>query len=177
MFIVPEVNVVLQTANKASLQVLPDLSFTGGVYGLSLLMGHLYKNGFLSKLKIQYVGLSGIFAYLLTVEVQIYAYYKGIEYNLWYNNATLVVAAFSIFVIAMRCKFIESGIISKVARLSFGIYLIHNPINMILARYFIFESSLVRLGVIFCVTLAVSFVFAVVLSQNKNISKIFLFIK
>jgi len=113
-----------------------------------------------------------------TVAVQLFSYWNGIKYAVWYNNATLFVAAFSIFAFMARIKAVkDNAAIKNLAICSFGIYLIHNPIIMLLIRNVSFTHSSVRVIVVFAITVAISWSVVYCISQIRHIGKVLFFIK
>ena len=101
----------------------------------------------------------------------------GVDYNVWCNAAPLILADLSIFLLISRMKFISGKIATNISICAFGIYLVYNPVNMILLRYFEPASRVVRLGVGVLVTFLISWGIVFVGSRIKGVSRILFFIK
>ena len=177
LYVLPELNVILAAEGKDALLSLPDFSFSGGVYGLCLIGGYLVKKNYFDKVNTFWLILIGIFCFIFTVGLQIFSYSRGVEYNVWYNNASLILTSFTIFIIVSRCKLKCSSLISGIGKYSFGIYLVHNPINMLLIKNMSIQSSVVKLMLVCIITLIISWFLVFILHHQKHVSKILFFIR
>lgn len=156
LFVIPVVDVFLLANGKSAISSLLDLSFSGGAYGFCIILGCLIRKGVFDRIKTIALILIGASSFCFTVFMQIYSDMHGVDYNVWYNAATLILADLSIFLLISRIKFISGKIAANISICAFGIYLVHNPINMILLRYFEPASRVVRLGVGVLVTFLIS---------------------
>ena len=131
-----------------------DLDFTGNYYGVYLILGYCCArwkermNGFINK---DYPGKnksrhrqSGMFLVLLFfcvllsgVWMQIRIYATGYMYSIWYNNFLLPVMGTCMF-LEMEKIHLKSACSKIVRRLStdaFGVFLLHEPVLMVMMRY------------------------------------------
>ena len=177
LFVIPVVDVFLLANGKSAISSLLDLSFSGGAYGFCLILGCLMRKGVFDRIKTIALILIGLGSFCFTVFMQIYSDMHGVDYNVWYNAATLILADLSIFLLISRMKFTSGKIATNISICAFGIYLVHNPINMILLRYFEPASRVVRLGVGVLVTFLISWGIVFVGSKIKGVSRILFFIK
>lgn len=70
---------------------------------------------------------------LVTTEIWI------VLYTVWYNNILIVIVGVCVFGIASGLDFKKcSELIGFISKYSFGVFLIHNPINMILIKMCLF---------------------------------------
>lgn len=177
-FIIPELNVLLAARGLTQLSALLDLSFSGGCYGIYFIIGYLWKKGCFDRIRTWVFPLLFVAGFLLTIAVQLFSFKNGIGYAVWYNNASLLIAAFSVFAFFARMEvFGENAVIQMLAICSFGIYLVHNPINMLLVRHIHLAHLYLCVIVIFSMTLALSLGGVYLLSRNKHLGKVFFFIK
>lgn len=177
LFVIPVVDVFLLANGKSAISSLLDLSFSGGAYGFCIILGCLIRKGVFDRIKTIALILIGAGSFCFTVFMQIYSDMHGVDYNVWYNAATLILADLSIFLLISRMKFTSGKIAANISICAFGIYLVHNPINMILLRYFEPASRVVRLGVVVLVTFLISWGIVFVGSRIKGVSRILFFIK
>ena len=181
LFVIPVVDVFLLAYGKSAISSLLDLSFSGGAYGFCIILGCLIRKGVFDRIKTIALILIGAGSFCFTVFMQIYLDMHGVDYNVWYNAATLILADLSIFLLISRMKFTSGKIAANISICAFGIYLVHNPVhnpvNMILLRYFEPASRVVRLGVGVLVTFLISWGILFVGSKIKGVSRILFFIK
>ena len=177
---------ILRLASKHSIiKSILSLEFSGGVYGLILLAGYIYKKSDCLKnlSNMVLIFLMSTF-YLSTVGLQLYCYAKGFAYNVWYNNFLLVVCSFSIFIFINKMKFNVGDappyytFVKYVARYSFGIYLVHYPIILVLKEFIgIKVASCVTITVLSLLSLVLSFAFVHLLSKSERIGRLIFCIK
>lgn len=177
---------ILRLAGKHSImKSILSLDFSGGVYGLILLAGYIYKKSDCLKnvSNMVLIFLMSTF-YLSTVGLQLYCYAKGFAYNVWYNNFLLIVCSFSIFIFINKMKFNVGDVptyytfVKYVARYSFGIYLVHYPIILVLKEFIgIKVASCVTITILSLLSFVLSFVFVHLFSKIKRIGKLMFYIK
>ncbi len=172
LFVVPEVNVIFQSLNIESLNALLDVSFVGGAYGLCVVMGYFSKKNYFEKKPIVIWWILTIVGYFATVILQLFAYKNQVGYNVWYNNATLVMCAYGIFELSKHYQIPSNRIVSNLSLCSFGIFLVHNPINMVLLQNLTLERYSIKLLIAFIITLIVSWAVVAIFPRKKMISKL-----
>lgn len=109
-----------------------SFGFSGGMYGIYLILGYLIKKGWLRKITTNFLLLIIIIAFGLTVVFQTWVFDNGGSYNLWYNFPMLCVFAVSVFELFSRFnKLYLYKVIRIISYYSFAIYLIHNVFRSI----------------------------------------------
>ena len=142
------------------------------------MIGYIAKKGSFDRIPSSVIALLGVAGFAFTVFSQNYSYMHGVTYNVWYNSASLIVADLAIFILLSRTSFKFGKLASSISIASFGIYLVHNPINMILVRYYQSGvSSWERLAVVFLITFALSWGIVVLLGKVKLISQVLFYQK
>lgn len=154
-----------------------DLSFSDGAYGFCIILGYLIRKGVFDRIKTEVLILVGLVSFGLTVFMQIYSDMHGVDYNVWYDAAPLILADLSIFLLISKMKFASGKIATNISICAFGMYLVHCPVIMILFRYFEPASRVVRLGVGVLVTFLISWGIVFAGSKIKGVSRILFFIK
>lgn len=176
--VIPTVNVILRLFNVSTvLYPLLDCSFSGGVYGLCLLLGYLVKKGSFDKWKSSSISIIGCGSFILAVLLQVISIQHSVTNNVWYDSFLLLNSSLSVFLSISRLNLQYSKLIQNLSIDSFGIYLIHNPIILILLRYLHIQSRFLSVAIILVLTVLVSFSIAEICKKNKHIGQILLYIK
>lgn len=152
------------------------MSFSGGCYGIYLIAGYLTKKGVFDRLSPVALTLSGVSGFVATILLQLLSHHHGIGYNVWYNNATLFITALGMFLLGL--KLLQNGLgpvdraVTSLAKCSFGIYLIHNPIVMCLRRIIVTPYNSIKTIALFILTLAISWAVVWVIGRNKTLARV-----
>lgn len=175
-FVVPVVNVWLKATGHETISSLPDVSFSGNGYGFIILLGYLVKKGIFDKIPSIIFAILGAFGFAFTVYTQNFSDVQGISYNVWYDSATLLIVDLAIFVLLSRMKLKFGKIASCISIASFGIYLIHNLILIILNRYYQpGTSSVSRFVVLFVLTFFASLLIVMAIEKFEPLARVLLF--
>lgn len=178
LFIVPVVSVVSLSLGFEKIECLLTVSFGGGYYIFYLMWGYFTKKNVLEQFSKRFLVGVGLLSFLCVVFLQLFALDKGYAYNVWYNNACLFICAILLFEFISRKARIERGYIKNLSKCSFGIYLIHNPICLILGKWIDFRGILPIkvLELFFCVFL-ISWLIVCVVGRMPKIGKVLFYIK
>ena len=184
LFIVPAVDMVLQLRSPGyGLYAQADLSYSGGVYGFYLVLGYViahYKaeiKCLLAKSAIR-VAAAGetILLFVGTVYVQLFMYAHGTPYNVWYSYFTLPLLGCCVFLLLYTAKPPQRlcGLATVLAENSFGIYLVHDPILLMLAKIGLRQGSTLELVVLSVGIYAASFALVWCLSLIPHVGHLFM---
>lgn len=176
-FFFPVIQVLLLANKIEILTSLPNLDFSGGCYGIMLLMGYLYKKGCFQKIKTYAYFIIAILCIACIFLLQWYSYAKGVKYNVWYDNGFLVIASLCLFALIMAIPWKPNKLITSLSLCSFGIYLVHFPIKIVLAECCTFPNAWIQFLVIFLVPLLSAWLIVRLISLCKPLAKWFLFTK
>lgn len=179
LFIVPVCNVFLTANSLSALSPLFNFSFAGGVYGFCVILGYFVKKGSFNRISSTVLIFLGCFCFGLTVFSQYYSSEHDIRYFVWYNSGTLVIACLCVFILFSRCHLKSRQWISALSRDSFGIYLFHSGLNMVIIRcmYFIKIPSVIKLIIVFFLTLAISWAVVHFLAKERHLRRYLFFQK
>lgn len=140
-FFVPSFNLVLEVKKLPRLFPQLDLNYSGGTYGLYLLLGycyHRYEEKLKSFLKNPgakaSIALISILLFAGTVAFQNWRYVHHVAYNVWYTFILLPLVGFGCFVLLCQLDF-SNKIFYHMSLYSFAVYLIHVPIMQLLVKY------------------------------------------
>ena len=175
LFGLPTINVLLQPfANGLELNTMLSLDFSGGVYGIYLISGYLFKRylNINRKISIPALLLLGI----STVSIQIILLNLHIRYLVWYDFLPLGAAAFFLFAVIKNAKIFNKNnrIISSLSACSFGIYLIHYPVIYVIRLYLpLGHLSLIsRVAVLFLSCLALSWGLSILIARLPVLNRL-----
>ncbi len=181
LFVVPLISLILGCHGYDALSVRLDLSFVGGDCGFMVLLGYFFKKGLFQKVKSRYLILIGIACILLTIWVQRVAFANSLQdlfSGTFYNSAFLLIATICIFLLVSRMKNIRfPRIFGSLAMCSFGIYLIHYPIRLVLQRYIDISSRGARVALIALLALLISWVIVWIFSKFPKVGRILFYIR
>ncbi len=126
-FVVPSLQVI-NTVVKPDMPLANQFSlgFSGGTYGLYLIFGFLIKKKCLKKIRLEILVTLGIVSFFAGVAFQIFAYAKGVRYNIWYDSPFILVTSVCLFECLSRIRRIYGySIVRWISYYSFPVYLIH----------------------------------------------------
>lgn len=172
LFGVPTVNVLLQIAGRKELMGLLFLDADGFIYLIMMIVGYIIKKGYLQRFSMKQIVVGILISAVCVITIQYFAYSNGVSYLLWYDNLPLFILTILIFEMIIRIKWTkENKVISSLAKNSFGVYLMHNVVAMIMGRYIVLESLPFKCIIITTVSLLTSWICTVVLGKNKLLRK------
>lgn len=185
LMILPCISILRIACKHGVIKSILSLEFSGGIYGLILLTGYIYrKSNYLKKISKRVLLLGLVTFYFSTVYLQIYCHYQGLAYYVWYNNFLLVACSFIVFIMGMQINYSKVyappyyTFVKYIAKYSFGVYLVHYPILILLRRCLCFDITK-AINVIFysIVTFVCSYIFVSIFSKYSKIGKILFFIR
>ncbi len=178
LYVLPVVNVVREAMALEPLTRLPGLEFGGGTYGVLLIVGYLKKKGVFDKIATILLYAIGIASFGVLIWIEIFCYEHKVAYQVWYNCIFLLITSTCIFEIMSRWKRIPfKRLVRSLATCSFGIYLIHKPILMMIQRYVVIDRSSVELAVTCALTLGISWGAVWLLNKIPKVGRILFFIR
>ena len=173
LFVIPVCNAFLKANSCSRFTTLPEFSFSGGIYGFCVILGYLVKKDVFKRFSSVFLIISGFICFCITVFTQYYSAEHGISYYVWYDSATLLIVSLCIFILFSRISLKSCQWIETLARDSFGIYLVHSGLNMIVINR-ISSADIPLLGSMilsFIVTLAVSWLIVYFSGKERHIRK------
>ncbi len=132
-FAVPFCSVIIKVAYGKGLSLKFSSGFSGGAYGIYILLGYIIKQGKLKHVPCLFLCLTFIGSIVGSTCFQMWAYAHNYTYNVWYNNPLVLVGSVTLFELLSRLRIKDSrDCVHKFAAFSFGIYLIHMPVLRII---------------------------------------------
>ncbi len=165
-----------------------NTSFGGGAYGLYFILGYFIgRKGLLRKIKTAYLILIMTFCMFIDTVGQYYIYqhqYYAYDDLLWYTSAPILVTGLGLFELFHRLKeYLQNRYfpaVSMLARCTFGIYLLHNPIMILCSSYLPIShvNEMIKIIILFAASTGISiFILFPFFRKWKNIGKILFFIR
>ncbi len=179
LFVLPVMNVVCLAFGRNAGTNLLSLDYGGGIYGLYFIMGYLLKKGILKRFHIWQLAFGGISGFFGVVGIQLFSYGRGNAYNVWYNNIFLLFGSMMFFEMISRLRIQKNcWIWDSLSKYSFGIYLLHNMVLLIL-RVYVAQTGKpeIKFILFLSVTLLTSWLTAAGISRIPGIGKQLLYIK
>ena len=126
-FLLPFITLVLSMHGIQNVNIQYCLGFSGGVYGIYIILGYLVKKGLFKKYSSKLMGLIVIVSFLICVLFQYYSFVKGYEFFLWYEFPFILTGSFALFELCSRRGKIRAyPIVKFLAKYSFAVFLVHN---------------------------------------------------
>ena len=155
-----------------------DLGFSGGVYGIYIVLGYCVKKGLLKSFgKYQLCIVSGMFTSFVILKQAYFCTHGGIS-MVWYDSGLLLMAALFLFEYISRIHIIGKQMWwNWLSRNSFGIYLVHYPFIMLLSNLLKRLPTIMPLKValLWLIVLAISVIICWGIDHFPRLSKILLY--
>ena len=157
-----------------------SLEYSGGSYGLYIIFGYLVKKGAFKKIKTPIILAISVLAFILGVTLQIWSYFNGVCYNIWYDCAFIMVTSVGLFELFSRLKRIYGyKIVKMISYYSFPIYLIHNIICQMIRGHMndLLVSHFVKVILMWIISFIVSIFIAWLINRIPKVGKFILYTK
>lgn len=178
LFVPPILNVFCYIFGKEPLYKIVDFSFSGKEYGVLLMIGWMIKQGFFLRMKNYFHIILFGWGYISTVVLELYAYKNGVEYNVWYDSLTLLIASFSMFNLCLNIKEVKiDALLGWLSRMAFAVYLCHDIVIVLLSKYLVITNYVTKTCIVFGGGLVISFCIVRVICFSKRISRVLFFVK
>lgn len=175
-FVVPIISLISVTNGGERVFSEMSSSFSGGTYGLYLVMGFLLVKLDLDKIKNVWLIVTSTIFFGLTVGLEIWCVMNGNGYKLWYDNGMLFGISIPLFILISRSKGLPKIIKNcgqSVAKHSFGIYLVHELVLFGVVHFVnenVFSHSACAV-IRFAITFPVSWVAVILFSKIPKVGK------
>ena len=196
-FVIPLANAYLPIAGiTVELSPQLNLGFSGGAYGIYLLLGWCAKRQAFKRVKPGLCALIVITSFVLCVLLQVLRLRIGSGYRIWYDNALLSVCGLALFELMSRMPdkwFVseaqqvsggrEMNVLGRatafVSKYSFATYLVHFPFKIVLSPLFksIPIMTPVQTMLLFACLLKISILICCALSRVPVVGKLLLYLR
>ena len=187
--LIPTINIFLKDTELSmkTVDFIISDSFLGGIYGLYLVFGYFIgRQKILTNVKSGILVAIAVVAFITNMGGQYYFYIRRIENATgltWYNSINIFIMGLLLFELIRR--FFQHNhwkcpaVIQYVARISFGIYLLHKPIIIVLLKYLPKElHDLIKIGILAVVGFGLStLIVGISLKISKRACRVLFFVK
>ncbi len=126
-FLLPFITVVLAMQGIENVNIQYCLGFSGGVYGIYIILGYLVKKGLFKKYSSASMGLVAIVSFIICVLFQYYAFTINYDFFLWYEFPFILTGSFALFELCSRMGKVRAfPLVSFLSKYSFAVFLVHN---------------------------------------------------
>lgn len=154
-----------------------NLNYFGAAYGVYMFIGFLFKKKVFDKVKTAHLYLGLVLFFVMAVMSQIYLYSKQVRYNIWYDSPFLLVASVCLFALFYKNRIISvTSWIKRIAICSFGIYLVHRPVQFVLIKY-INVGNPWKLFVLWIISFIISWLIVEVINKIPKLGRLLFLIQ
>ena len=126
-FLLPFITLVLDMHGIQNVNIQYCLGFSGGIYGIYIILGYLVKKGQFKNISSATLGLISIVSFAICVVFQYYAFIKGYNFDLWYEFPFILTGSFGLFELCSRMGEIRAyPLVTFLSKYSFAVFLVHN---------------------------------------------------
>jgi surface polysaccharide O-acyltransferase-like enzyme len=126
-FLLPFVTTVLAMHGIENVNIQYCLGFSGGVYGIYIILGYLVKKDLFKKYSSNKMRALAIVSFLICVLFQYYAFVRGYNFYLWYEFPFVLTGSFALFELCSRRGKVRAyPMVTFLSKYSFAVFLIHN---------------------------------------------------
>lgn len=126
-FLLPFITTVLAMNGIENVNIQYCLGFSGGVYGIYIILGYLVKKDLFKKHSSKKLALLAIVSFLICVLFQYYAFVKSYDFFLWYEFPFVLTGSFALFELCSRMGKVRAyPIVTFLSKYSFAVFLVHN---------------------------------------------------
>ena len=179
-FIMPFITIVLDIEGIKNVSIQYSLGFSGGVYGIYILLGYLVKKGTFKHISNLRLWTISIISFLICVVFQYYTFSIGYPFFLWYEFPFILFGSFALFELCSRMKHVkfykEVQVLSKY---SFAVFLIHNLFRIPLLPFVVVlpVSEPVKAIVLWILLIIFSFTAAALIYRIPKYGKYLLYMR
>ena len=156
------------------------LGFSGGVYGIYIILGYLVKKEVFKKYSSKIFAALAIVSFLICVGFQYYAYIRHYNFFLWYDFPFILIGSFALFELCSRIKKVRAfSLVSVLSKYSFAVFLIHNIFRIFILA-FIMDLPYpqpVMVLLVWVLLLITSYIAAAVIYRIPKIGKYVLYMR
>lgn len=179
-FVVPVLNVFSLCATGTKIESLFFEGFSGGVYGFYLFLGYCVKRGSFKKISSPVLMMLCILFFGCVISLQFFAYSQKVGAPVWYSSGLLFVAAFSLFLLFSRNKYLKQRTtVTLLSDYSFALYLVHFPVIVVISSIVKSFSITQSVGVVvlFLTSLAISLIICLLISRIPKVGRRVLYMR
>ena len=126
-FLLPFITTVFEMNGIQNVTIQYCLGFSGGVYGIYIILGYLIKKNYFKNISSNILGLLTLISFIICVLFQYYSFTKGYSFFLWYDFPFILTGSFALFELCSRMEKVRAfPLVTLLSKYSFAVFLIHN---------------------------------------------------
>ena len=126
-FLLPFITLVLKMHGIENVNIESCLGFSGGIYGIYIILGYLVKKGQFKNISSGKLGILAFISFIICILFQYYAFTKGFDFFLWYEFPFILTGSFALFELCSRMESVRAyPIVTFLSKYSFAVFLVHN---------------------------------------------------
>lgn len=126
-FLLPFISLLCDMHGIQNVTIQYCLGFSGGIYGIYIILGYLVKKGLFKQYPSNKIGILAIVSFAICVLFQYYSYIKGYNFFLWYEFPFVLTGSFALFELCSRVQTVRAfPLVTILSKYSFAVFLIHN---------------------------------------------------
>ncbi len=177
-FLLPFITIVLEMHGIQNVNIQYCLGFSGGVYGIYIVLGYLVKKDMFKKYKSRSLGLLAVESFIICVLFQYYAFIKGYNFVLWYEFPFVLIGSFTLFELCSRIEKVRAfSLVSFLSKYSFAVFLVHNLFRLPLLPVIVDlpYSEPVKAIILWILLIILSYIAVVIIYRIPKIGKYILY--
>ena len=180
-FALPFITIVCEMHGINGVALQYCLGFSGGVYGIYMIIGYLVKKGQFKNISSSKLWIITIISFLICVLFQYYAFTINYEFRLWYEFPFIMLGSFALFELCSRLDKVPGyPAVTFLSKYSFAVFLIHNlfrlpflPFIALLLPY----SEPVKAIILWILLIIFSYAAAVIIYRIPRFGKYILYMR
>lgn len=179
-FVYPHLSAIHNALGGEPFELQMNLGFSGGIYGIYLVMGYVIKKGGLKKYKSRDLFIVSLLCLCATILLQLWYFHRMYSLGIWFDCPFMFLMDIFLFEFVSRFNHIPFyRIVKFFGSYSFAVYLIHNIFLKAFLPYIVGLKVMMpeKVILLWFVSVALSFPCAVAISKIPKIGKYILFMK
>ncbi|MBE6500574.1 MAG: acyltransferase [Methanobrevibacter thaueri] len=179
-FLLPFITLVLDINGIKNVTVQYCLGFSGGVYGIYIILGYLVKKGQFKQFPSIKLGLISIISFTICLFFQYYAFTKGYDFSLWYEFPFILTGSFALFELCSRVKKVKAyPFVIFLSKYSFAVFLVHNLFRLPLLPIIVQlpYSEPVKAIILWILLIILSYIAVVIIYRIPKFGKYILYMR
>ncbi|MBQ6512484.1 acyltransferase [Methanobrevibacter sp.] len=126
-FLLPFITLLLDMHGIQNVNIQYCLGFSGGIYGIYIILGYLVKKEQFKNISSGKLGLLAVISFAICILFQYYAFTKSYNFFLWYEFPFILTGSFALFELCSRMETVKAyPAVTFLSKYSFAVFLVHN---------------------------------------------------
>ncbi len=179
-FCLPFISLLFDMEGIQNVSIQFCLGFSGGIYGIYIILGYLVKRGMFKDISSKIWWLIAIISFIICVLFQIYAFNKGYNFFLWYEFPFILTGSFALFELVSRMESVRCYSQVKIlSKYSFAVFLIHNLFRLPLLPFIVMLpfTEPVKALILWILLIILSYAAAAIIYRIPKFGKFLLYMR